>query len=394
MSPIDYLYYLCFVFFAFGGSFFFKKGIVATKFLGLLFIVLGLQTFLNYYIRPEYLLIYPHFFRTVSPLMLTIGPLYYLFQQFLLYPERKFKPVLLLHFLPFALHVIEYIPFYILPTEVKILEIKEMISENTIYTIHSKYGWITMRNHLYIRFSSFLIYVTWGFVDLLKYYQSASKSFIKNNLLIVYWLFFNMGMKFIVMGLIIYNLIYPDKKQISLPWKDFFYLVEYVLMMLFMLFNPKLLYGPTLKGLIWQQALGRLDGLEEVGNNKDISVKIVSGNERERALLDTLNRYFETERIFLKPTLTLIEVARKLKVKPRLIRLALQSEMDISFSDYVNTWRIQYAEEQCRENPRWKNYKLEVVALESGFGTRQSFNSAVKKIKGVSPGQYFSEFLY
>ena len=203
-----------------------------------------------------------------------------------------------------------------------------------------------------------------------------------------------MGMKFIVMGLIIYNLIYPDKKQISLPWKDFFYLVEYVLMMLFMLFNPKLLYGPTLKGLIWQQALGRLDGLEEVGNNKDISVKIVSGNERERALLDTLNRYFETERIFLKPTLTLIEVARKLKVKPRLIRLALQSEMDISFSDYVNTWRIQYAEEQCRENPRWKNYKLEVVALESGFGTRQSFNSAVKKIKGVSPGQYFSEFLY
>ncbi|CAM4126679.1 helix-turn-helix domain-containing protein [Cytophagaceae bacterium 50C-KIRBA] len=394
MTPIDYLFYLCFVFFAFGGSFFFKKGIIATKFLGLLFIVLGLQTFLNYYIRPEYLLEYPHFFRTVSPLMLTIGPLYYLFQQYLLYPERKLKPILFVHFLPFVLHVIEYIPFYILPTEFKILEIKEMISENTIYTVHSKYGWITMRMHLYIRFTSFFIYISWGFYDLLTYYQSASKTFVKNNQLIVYWLFFNMCMKFIVMGLIIYNLIFPDKKQITLSWKDFFYLVEYILMMLFMLFNPKLLYGPTLKGLIWKQALGRLDGSEELTQNKDISVKLISGHEREKALLDTLNRYFETERIFLKPSLTLIEVARKLKVKPRLIRLALQYEMDISFSDYVNNWRIQYAEEQCRENPKWKNYKLEVVALESGFGTRQSFNSAVKKIKGVSPGQYFSEFLY
>ncbi len=181
MSPIDYLYYLCFVFFAFGGSFFFKKGIVATKFLGLLFIVLGLQTFLNYYIRPEYLLQYPHFFRTVSPLMLTIGPLYYLFQQYLLYPERKLKPALLWHFLPFALHVIEYIPFYLLPAELKILEIKEMISENTLYTIHSKYGWITMRTHIYIRFTSFFIYVSLSFIDLLKYYLSSSKSFIKNN---------------------------------------------------------------------------------------------------------------------------------------------------------------------------------------------------------------------
>lgn len=394
MSPIDYLYYLCFVFFAFGGSFFFKKGIVATKFLGLLFIVLGLQTFLNYYIRPEYLLQYPHFFRTVSPLMLTIGPLYYLFQQYLLYPERKLNPALLWHFLPFALHVIEYIPFYLLPAELKILEIKEMISENTLYTIHSKYGWITMRTHIYIRFTSFFIYVSLSFIDLLKYYLSSSKSFIKKNQLIVFWLFSNMAMKFIVLGLIVYKYVIPEKDQINLPWKDFFYLVEYVLMMLFMLFNPKLLYGPSLKGLVWQQALGRMEGLGELCNKKVHSIKIVSGLEREKALLESLNRYFETERIFLNPNLTLIEVARKLKMKPRLIRLALQTEMDISFSDYVNTWRIQFAEEQCRENPKWKNYKLEVIALESGFGTRQSFNSAVKKIKGVSPGQYFSEFLY
>lgn len=31
--------------------------------------------------------------------------------------------------------------------------------------------------------------------------------------------------------------------------------------------------------------------------------------------------------------------------------------------------------------------------MESGFGTRQSFNSAVKKIKGVSPGKYFENIM-
>ncbi|MHA8086673.1 helix-turn-helix domain-containing protein [Aquirufa sp. Wall-65K1] len=394
MAPIDYLFYLCFVFFAFGGSFFFKKGIVATKFLGLLFIGLGYQTFAGYYIRPEYIYENPHFFRTVSPLILTMGPLYFLFQQFLLYPERKVKPIHFLHFLPFALHVIEYIPFYILPAELKILEIKEMISENTFYTIHSKYGWITMKNHLYVRFFLFIFYSCWGLYELIKYYLSASKTFIKNNLLIVYWLFFNMFLKFVVVGLIVYNFIYPEENRIYLPWKDFFYLVEYVLMMLFMLFNPRLLHGPSLRGLIWQQANTRMDSSEVFTLPKDHSIKIISENDREKALSDSLNRYFETERIFLNPNLTLNEVAKKLKVKPRMIRIALQTVMNLSFTDYVNTWRIQFAEEQCRENPKWKNYKLEIVALESGFGTRQSFNSAVKKIKGVSPGKYFSEFLY
>lgn len=282
MAPIDYLFYLCFVFFAFGGSFFFKKGIVATKFLGLLFIGLGYQTFAGYYIRPEYIYENPHFFRTVSPLILTMGPLYFLFQQFLLYPERKVKPIHFLHFLPFALHVIEYIPFYILPAELKILEIKEMISENTFYTIHSKYGWITMKNHLYVRFFLFIFYSCWGLYELIKYYLSASKTFIKNNLLIVYWLFFNMFLKFVVVGLIVYNFIYPEENRIYLPWKDFFYLVEYVLMMLFMLFNPRLLHGPSLRGLIWQQANTRMDGSDVFTLPKDHSIKIISENDEKK----------------------------------------------------------------------------------------------------------------
>ncbi|RXK52454.1 helix-turn-helix domain-containing protein [Aquirufa rosea] len=393
MAPIDYLYYLCFVFFAFGGSFFFKKGIIAAKFLGLLFIVLGLQTLLNYYIRPELLLLHPHVFRTVSPLMLLLGPLYYLFQKFLLYPERKLKPILFLHFLPFALHVIEYIPFYILSPELKIEEIRKVLQENTLYTIDSQYGWITMRTHLKLRILSIIFYICLTCYDLVMYYRSSSRAYLKNNRLIVYWLFFNMGMKFLVMGLLISSYYYVEKFQITLVWKDFVYLLEYIFMMIFMLFNPKLLDGPTLRGLMWQQAMGRNEAKMALDTHVS-SIKIVSGNKREKDLLDSLNRFFETERIFLKSNLTLDEVAKKQKVNSRLIRIAIQSELNLSFTDYVNTWRIQYAEDQCRENPKWKNFKLEVVALESGFGTRQSFNAAVKKIKGVSPSQYFSEYLY
>ena len=126
-SPVDYLFYLSFVFFAFGISLFYKKGLIATKFLGIQFLGLAYQLFAGYFIQPSHINDYPHFFRTVSPFFYLLGPLAYLFQHYLLYPERKFRLVHLLHFLPFITCSWIYSLLYS-PSRVKITRGKVRIS--------------------------------------------------------------------------------------------------------------------------------------------------------------------------------------------------------------------------------------------------------------------------
>lgn len=389
-SPVDYLFYLSFVFFAFGISLFFKKGLIATKFLGIQFLGLAYQLFAGYFIQPSHIYDYPHFFRTVSPFFYLLGPLAYLFQHYLLYPERKFRLVHLWHFLPFVLHIIEYIPFYILPAEAKLVEVRYVFQQNTFFNSMSTYGWISMRDHLLIKTIYYIAYIIWTVYELYKFYQTTSRSFLKKNALIVYWLTGDIIMKFVVIILHFFNLVFTQKRHLELTYMDYIFVLEYITMMVFMLLNPKLLKGPTLKGLVFQHSAGGNESkLIETSKQEKAHHKA----SRDKSVLFTLNRYFETEQLFLRPDITLAEVSDYLKIKPRIIRMALQVELDLSFSDYVNTWRIQFAEEQCKENPKWKNYKLEVIAMESGFGTRQSFNSAIKKIKGVSPGKYFENII-
>lgn len=385
-----YLYFLGFLFFAFGASLMLKRGLLATRLLGLQFLQLGIQLYCSYYIQLPIILEHPHYFRVISPLFYLIGPLSYLFQHFLLYPERKFKKIYFLHFLPFAIHFLEFIPLYFSSESAKIAEINEVIQEGTFNTSFSQYGLIPMKIHLYLKGISYVSYMVWTAFELFRYYQSVSKSFLLKNRLIVFWLTGDLLLKIFVLAChIAFNIIYKD--QVQTMARDFLFAGEFAIMALFLFLNPRLLDGPYLKGLVFQHSH------REIQVKNDDLVVFDSDksriNVKNKSILEKLDRYFESEFIFLKSNISLNLVAQSLKIKPRLIRIALQEELDFSFTDYVNSWRIQYAEEQCRDNPRWKSYKIEVIATKSGFGTRQSFNAAVKKLKGESPGQYFARYM-
>ncbi|TBH74100.1 helix-turn-helix transcriptional regulator [Aquirufa nivalisilvae] len=385
-----YLYFLGFLFFAFGASLMLKKGLLATRLLGFQFLQLGIQLYCSYYIQVPIIFEHPNYFRIISPLFYLIGPLSYLFQHFLLYPERKFKRVYFLHFLPFAFHFLEFVPLYLSPESIKLAEISEVVKESTFNTHYSNFGLISMSTHIYLKGLSYIAYMIWTAYELFAYYQSVSKSFLLKNRLIVFWLTGDLVLKIIVLGChIAFNIIYHD--HIQTVARDFLYAGEFAIMALFLFLNPRLLDGPYLKGLVFQHSHREIQ--EKVDAPMYFDAEKSRINVKNKSILEKLDRYFESEFIFLKPNISLNLVAQSLKIKPRLIRISLQEELDFSFTDYVNSWRIQYAEEQCRDNPRWKSYKIEVIATESGFGTRQSFNAAVKKLKGVSPGQYFAKYL-
>lgn len=63
---------------------------------------------------------YPHYIRIPAPFHYLFGPSIYLFVRTLLRKERFLKKWDWLHFLPFVLHFIELIPFYLQDTAVKL----------------------------------------------------------------------------------------------------------------------------------------------------------------------------------------------------------------------------------------------------------------------------------
>jgi AraC-like DNA-binding protein len=63
---------------------------------------------------------------------------------------------------------------------------------------------------------------------------------------------------------------------------------------------------------------------------------------------------------------------------------------ELSFPDFVNTWRINYILEKRREDDAWRNYSQDLLAEQAGFGSRQGLHNAINRIHGMTPAAYFA----
>jgi hypothetical protein len=68
---------------------------------------------------------FPHLARVNEPVRFLIAPLFYFYTLSLTTGKLKWRPLMLLHFLPFALNFILFIPFYLQPGDEKIRLITE-----------------------------------------------------------------------------------------------------------------------------------------------------------------------------------------------------------------------------------------------------------------------------
>lgn len=97
-------------------------------------------------------------------------------------------------------------------------------------------------------------------------------------------------------------------------------------------------------------------------------------------------RLMEEEQFFLAEDSSLKAMALKLNETPNCISMIINSRFNQSYSDFINRYRIKLAIDRLTS----KNNKLsmEGLALESGFGNRNSFYQAFKKETGTTPSAY------
>lgn len=99
-------------------------------------------------------------------------------------------------------------------------------------------------------------------------------------------------------------------------------------------------------------------------------------------LAERIDAIIEEKQLFLLPNLKVSDIANELCTNRLYISHAINSVMHLSFSDYINKKRIEFATQLFCTQP---NKPITDIALESGFASQNSFYRNFKNFKGCSP---------
>ena len=115
--------------------------------------------------------------------------------------------------------------------------------------------------------------------------------------------------------------------------------------------------------------------IDDLINNPELGVRAFTALMEERQL-------------FRRPGLTLQDVARELGSNTRYVSTCINDETGKSFPDYINSYRVKFAQRLLKSNP---GRPLSGVAEESGFSSESSFFRNFKALTGKTPNQWLME---
>lgn len=129
-----------------------------------------------------------------------------------------------------------------------------------------------------------------------------------------------------------------------------------------------------------QPSVKKLVKLEQ----KNLSLKSESENKE---LVEILNQYMREKEPFLDASLTLHNLAEQTNCSSRELSILINHHLNKHFFDFINEFRISKAKELLSD-PERKSYTILEILFEVGFNSKSSFNTAFKKITGLTPTQY------
>ena len=99
-------------------------------------------------------------------------------------------------------------------------------------------------------------------------------------------------------------------------------------------------------------------------------------------LLEKIRKLMSEEKLYLYPNLKVSDLAMRLNSNRNYVYNAINVEMGISFSDYINGQRIDYASKLLEAHPEMS---INDVMIKSGFTSTSAFYRNFKKFKGITP---------
>lgn len=108
-------------------------------------------------------------------------------------------------------------------------------------------------------------------------------------------------------------------------------------------------------------------------------------NGYTRDVYDKVCKYFDKEKPYVNPGLSLDDVAHSVGSNRLYVARAVKVYTGRNFCQFVNHYRIKYMMEQFKANP---SLRVNELGARSGFNSPTSFSIAFKIEQGIPPGEW------
>jgi len=335
----------------------------------------------------EYILLFPHVFKTGLPLNFLIAPCSYLYVRAVLLNEKKFQKRDVIHLIPFFIVLINYIPFYLLPVNEKVTVIQNSLNYWPD-TFKYQAGFLPENFSILFRLILAIIYLVLQWNLILSYKKVHKESSIQIQISnVLKWLkLFTITSTVIFFGIIGFMLTvfflpsyYNDDLLMQIP--SLLVSVGFFVMAAYLLTHPEILSGlPFVK---------YKEVPSDVINDKSYMLPYI--NEDYKLEMERIVDYFKTEKPYLNKNLNINQVSVALAIPSRELSFIINNHFGQRFNDFLNKYRIEYITKKINKE-YLSNYTIEGIASEAGFASKSTFNLAFKKYHQCTPTEYFSKF--
>jgi AraC-like DNA-binding protein len=307
---------------------------------------------------------YPHFLFITSSFPFLFGALLYLYVKRISDRSKVFKNIELFHFLPFIIHLISLLPFYLQSSEYKL-----SVLMNSIFTSDP----VLPARYFIVRSAQDILMLVYAWMSLrtlkiqnlnVKGKQIVRQTWLR-NLVIGFAVFIFLDVLNLLELLVFkYKFVTEIESILMISSTLLIYVLGY-----FAIKKPQLLSGE----------------LSDKGTTK--YEKSGLGDELAESYLKRLIESMEVNKIFTNNELNLSLLSKELNIPQHHISQILNEKLNQSFFDFVNKYRIEEAK-RLISCPNHYNYTILAIALESGFNNKVSFNSSFKKLTGLTPSEF------
>lgn len=105
-------------------------------------------------------------------------------------------------------------------------------------------------------------------------------------------------------------------------------------------------------------------------------------------LRESFQRYFDDGKKYLEGGITLARIAADIHSNKNYVSRMVHMTYDMTFPEYLNKKRIEYAKSMLLEDP---DIKQEVLAEECGFANASAFNRAFRRVTDKTPRMWLAE---
>jgi AraC-like DNA-binding protein len=114
--------------------------------------------------------------------------------------------------------------------------------------------------------------------------------------------------------------------------------------------------------------------------------------DKAEEIIKKVTYLFDLEKVYRMDNISVQSLSKKLSVPPYQLSWVINKKMNVTFSELVNTYRIEEVKKRLT-SPQDEDKTILDIAFDSGFNTKTSFNRVFKKITKLTPSQYRNQSL-